>query len=79
MDLNKREMEPCGKCDRFDQVRVCRIGISSRDCRMRPDIQSRDRLREICATKIRVCVVGSLISAQTKGRQAFDLFPRISF
>ena len=32
VDLNKRKMKPGGKCDRFDQVRVCRVGISSRNC-----------------------------------------------
>src|SRR5438552_14136462 len=65
MDLNKREMEPCGKCDRFDQVRVCRISISSRNCRMLPYIQSRDRLREICATEIRVRVVSPVQAPKT--------------
>src|ERR1700687_2537429 len=42
--LNKAKVEARSESDRVDQVSVVCVSISSRNCRMLPDIQARDWL-----------------------------------
>src|SRR5262249_59885773 len=53
------------KGDRFDEFGVGRVGIRSGNCRMLPNIQTRDCLNERCVTEIGVLVVGAVPTPKT--------------
>ena len=65
MDLNKRKMEPCSKCNRFIELFVGGVGISSGDGGMSSHIQTRDGHGKICATEIWVCVISAVQAPKT--------------
>ena len=59
--LNKGKVEPCREGDRFDEVGIVRVGISSGNCGMQPVIQTRDRFSKSgCWIEIRVVVVAAV-------------------
>src|ERR1700740_1972508 len=63
-DFNEAKVEPCGECDRVNQVSHLTgcIIICSRDSRMLPRIQTRHGLDEVCPTEVRV---GTVIPVST--------------
>src|SRR5215472_4233306 len=58
-------MEPRREGNRIDEVGVVRVGIGSGNCRMLPNIQTRDCLNETCVAEIGVCVVRTIPTPET--------------